>query len=66
MKMVKLPKSLQGMTHKQIMKQADEDTKKQKKKKDPISHAHKESSKSPKSMFKSSMKHLNKLLDKGK
>lgn len=45
-----------GMSWEEIMKQADEDTKKQKK--DPIAHAYKESSKSPKKMFKESMKKL--------
>ncbi len=64
--MAKLPKSLKGMTHEQIMKQADKDTKKQKSKKDPIAEAHKESSKSPKKMFKESMAHLNKLSSKKK
>lgn len=39
---------------------------KAKRKKDPIAHAHKESSKSPKSMYKESMKHLHSLLDKKK
>lgn len=34
---------------------------KAKKKEDPIAKAHKESSRSPKKMFKESMKHLNKI-----
>ena len=47
-----------GMSWDKIMKQADEDTKKQKK--DPIAHAHKQSSKSPNKMFKESMSELKK------
>ncbi len=47
-----------GMSWDQIMKQADEDTKRQKAN-DPISKAYKESSKSPKKMYKESMKDLN-------
>lgn len=38
--------------------------KKTKKKSDPIAHAHKESSKSPKKMFKESMEHLHKISNK--
>ncbi len=37
---------------------------KEKKKSDPIAHAHKESSKSPKSMFKESMRDLQKKSNK--
>lgn len=39
---------------------------KEKKKSDPIAKAHKESSKSPKSMFKESMKKFTKLVNKKK
>ena len=35
-------------------------------KKDPIAHAYKESSKSPKKMFKESMSHLRSLMEKKK
>ncbi len=49
-----------GMSWGEIMKQADNDTKKQQQKKDPISQAFKESSKSPKKMFNESMDKLKK------
>ena len=45
-----------GMSWEKIMEQANKDTKKQKK--DPIAHAYKEGSKSPKKMFKESMNKL--------
>lgn len=42
------------------------DVKKKKTKKDPIAHAHKESSKSPNKMYKESMAHLHSLMNKKK
>lgn len=49
-----------GMKWEDIMKKADADTARLQKAGDPIAKAHKESSKSPKTMFKESMKKLNK------
>lgn len=49
-----------GKSWDQIVKQADQDTKKQKSLKDPIAHAAKQGNKSPQKMFKESMNQLQK------
>lgn len=62
--LIEIAEKKMGMPWDQIMAQAAKDTEAQKKQKDPIAEAYKQSSISPNKMFKSSMNELNRLLEK--